>query len=511
MEHRNVIVVGAGLSGIGTAVHLQRECPGKDYLILEGRAAVGGTWDPFRYPGVRSDSDAHTYAYDFKPWRGDTTLAQGAALRAYIRATAAEYGVDRHIRFRHRVVRAEWSSAMARWIVHAVRDDDASVRFSCNFLVMCSGYFSYRSGHEPELPGRRDFEGTLVHPQQWPDGLDCGGKRVVVIGSGATAVTLVPALARQARHVIMLQRSPSYVMSIPARDPVTRVLRALLPPGWADRAARLRFTALQSWLYRRARGHPDRVRREMLGAVGRQLGGACDVEPHFSPRYAPWDQRVCFVPDGDLFRAIRERRASVVTGRIARLTCAGILLESGARVDADVIVTATGLELVTPGAMDFEVDGVPVDFSTTWTYKGRMFSGVPNLIHTMGYVNAAWTLRADLTARFTCRLINHLDDIGVRQVVPQLRHEDLDMTARPWIDSFTPGYMLRAMPRLPRQGDHAPWINPQNYRLDRALVRESLAGDGALVFGRRLLEGDSTCAASRPVGLERLTREPRRA
>lgn len=496
MEHVDVVIVGAGVSGIGTAVHLQRDCPGKSYVILEGRSAIGGTWDLFRYPGIRSDSDAYTYAFAFKPWRGDTTLAEGGTLRQYIQDAAVEHGVDRHIRFRHKVTRAEWSTRDARWIVDAVCDEATPVRFSCNFLAMCSGYYSYRSGHEPNLAGRADFRGTLVHPQKWPDDLDCRGKRVVVIGSGATAVTLVPALAKQAAHVVMLQRSPTYVMSIPRRDPVTVALNRVLPRRWANAIARMRFVAMYVWLYRRARKHPEQVRRAILDDARRELGDACDVDTHFTPRYQPWDQRVCFVPDGDLFAAIREGRASVVTDRIASLTETGLSLESGRRIEADIIVTATGLELVTPGEMDFAVDGRPVDFSSTWTYKGRMFSGVPNLVHTMGYVNAAWTLRADLTAEFTGRLLRHMDATGTRQVTPQLRPEDHGMTSRPWIDSFTPGYMQRAMGRMPRQGDYAPWRNPQDYLVDRALVRSGpVDDDGALVFGNRPVEDAGIAAA----------------
>ena len=484
MEHRDVIIVGAGPVGIGTAVQLQRDCPEKSCLILEGRSAIGGTWDQFRYPGVRSDTDAYTYAYEFRAWPGSTTLADGAALRDYIQSTASGFGVDRYVRFRHRLVSAEWSSATARWLLHVVRDGDHPVQLSCNFLAMCSGYFSYRSGHRPDIPGLENFEGLVVHPQEWPEGLDCRGKRVVVIGSGATAVTLVPALAREARHVVMLQRSPSYVMSIPANDPLARVLRALLPEELAHRALRLRYIALYSRLYRRARRHPEKIRRQLLAKVGRQLRGVCDVDPHFSPRYMPWDQRLCLVPDGDLFTAIRDSRASVVTGRIARLSRNGVTLESGEHIDADVIITATGLEMVTPGEARFTVDGVPIDFATTWTYKGRMFSGVPNLVHTIGYVNSSWMLRAGLTAHFTCRVLKHLDATDTQQVTPRLRPQDCDMTARPWIDSFTPGYMQRAMPRMPRQGDHAPWLNLQDYRLDRELVEQNLTDDGALVFGR---------------------------
>lgn len=499
MEQRDVIIVGAGLSGIGAAVHLQRECPGRSFLILEGRTALGGTWDQFRYPGIRSDTDAYSYAYDFKAWRGDGTIAQGAALRDYIGDTAAEHGLDRHIRLGHRVTRASWSTAAARWVLDATSDDGMTSQFTCRLLSMCSGYFSLRAGHAPEIPGRDRYRGQLVHPQDWPEDLDCRGQRVVVIGSGATAMTLVPALARSAAQVVMLQRSPTYVVSIPSRVPFARALRAVLPTRWADAALRRAFIALQQHLYRRARRRPARVRREMIGKVRRELGDACDVDRHFSPGYRPWDQRVCFVPDGDLFAAIRNRRASVVTGRIARLTEGGIELEDGSRLDADVIVTATGLEVVTPGEMAFDVDGAPVDFATTWTYLGRMFSGVPNLVYTFGYVNASWTLRADLTARFTCRLINHLEATGTRQVTPRLRSGDGRMIPRPWIESFTPGYMQRWMQRMPRQGDCEPWVNVQDYNRDRALVSRGLLDDGALVFG-------NPAPSARPELIENLDR-----
>ncbi len=484
MEHRDVIIVGAGLSGVGAAVHIHERCPRKSYLLLEGRPSMGGTWDLFRYPGVRSDSDMHTLGYRFKPWREAKAIADGSSILRYIRETAAEYGVERHIRFDHQALRAEWSSADAAWTVEVLRKDTGeTARFSCNFLYLCAGYYSYREGYTPEFPGRESFRGTIVHPQQWPEDLRYAGKNVVVIGSGATAMTLVPAMAPDVAHVVMLQRSPTYVVSRPDRDVIANGLRKILPERWAYAITRWKNVALQQFLYGRTRRQPEKVRAWLLDMVRKELGPDYDVETHFTPRYNPWDQRLCLVPNSDLFKAIRSGKASVVTDRIERFTERGILLASGQELAADIIVTATGLNLVVLGEMRFAVDGALVDFAETWTYKGMMYSGVPNLISTFGYINASWTLRADLTAEYVCRLLNHMDEIGARRVVPQLRAEDRDMPARPWIDQFTSGYMQRAMHLFPKQGDREPWINPQNYGRDKKMIRFGPIEDGALVFG----------------------------
>jgi cation diffusion facilitator CzcD-associated flavoprotein CzcO len=485
-EHCDVLIVGAGLSGIGAGVHLKRKCPAKRYVILEGRPSMGGTWDLFRYPGIRSDSDMHTLGYNFKPWRAAKAIADGPAILDYVKEAAAEYGVDQHIRYGHRATTATWSSEHATWTVEAVRADTGeTIRFTCNFLLMCAGYYSYRRGHTPEFEDRERFTGTIIHPQEWPDDLDYAGKRVVVIGSGATAMTLVPAMAKDAGHIVMLQRSPTYVVSRPDRDVIANGLRAVLPETWAYAITRWKNVALQQFLYRRTRTHPEQVKQKLLDMVRKELGPDYDVDTHFTPRYNPWDQRLCLVPNSDLFEAIRSGKASIVTDRIERFTETGIALASGRQLDADIIVTATGLNLVVLGEMQFVVDGGPVDFAQTWTYKGMMYSGVPNLVCTFGYINASWTLRADLTAEYACRLINHMDDRGMRQVTPRLRETDRDMPGRPWIDAFSSGYMQRMMHRFPRQGDREPWINPQNYARDRKMIRRAPLEDGALVFSNR--------------------------
>jgi cation diffusion facilitator CzcD-associated flavoprotein CzcO len=495
VSHVDVVIVGAGLSGVGTAVHLQRECPGRSYLVLEGRAAMGGTWDLFRYPGIRSDSDMYTLGYDFKPWLGRKAIADGDSIRAYIREAAAEYGVDRQVRYRQRVARATWSSAEAVWTVEAANDDTGEVtRHTCNVLLLCSGYYSYRAGHEPVFEGREKFRGRVVHPQHWPADLDWRGKRVVVIGSGATAMTLVPVLARDAAHVVMLQRSPTWVISRPAVDPIARTLGRLLPARWAYALVRWKNVRLHDLVYRRARSQPGRMKRFLLGQARRALGPDYDIATHFTPSYEPWDQRLCLVPDGDLFDAIRSGAASVATDRIEGFDESGIRLASGARVDADIIVTATGFELVTPGAAEFVVDGELVDFAKAWAYRGRMFSDVPNLVYTMGYFNASWTLRADLVARWTCRLLNHMTATGARKVTPRLREADRDMTPRPWTGTLKSSYIQRQIASLPRQGDREPWIVPERYLTERATILREPLEDGVLVFERGPAPRDSTAA-----------------
>jgi cation diffusion facilitator CzcD-associated flavoprotein CzcO len=482
-EHFDVLIVGAGLSGVGAGVHLHERCRGKSYVILEGRDSMGGTWDLFRYPGIRSDSDMHTLGYRFKPWREAKAIADGPSILNYVKETAAEYGVDRHIRYRHLATKAEWSSEDATWTVEAVRKDTGqTVRFTCTFLFMCAGYYSYREGYTPELPGIERFAGLVVHPQKWPEDLDYAGKKVVVIGSGATAMTLVPAMAKDVGHVVMLQRSPTYVVSRPDEDVIANALRKVLPASWAYAITRWKNVALQQLLYRRTRTHPHKVKQKLLDMVRKELGPDYDVETHFTPRYNPWDQRLCLVPNSDLFEAIRSGKASVVTDTIDRFTEKGVRLASGDELEADIVVTATGLNLVVLGEMQFAVDGVPVDFAQTWTYKGMMYSDVPNLVCTFGYINASWTLRADLTSEYVCRLLDHMDRVGARQVTPRLRPSDADMPARPWIDHFSSGYMQRMMHRFPKQGDREPWINPQNYSRDKKMIRYGALEDGALQF-----------------------------
>jgi len=483
IESFDVLIVGAGLSGIGAGVHLQAKCPGKRYVILEGREDMGGTWDLFQYPGIRSDSDMHTLGFNFKPWKDPKAIADGPAILKYIHETAEENAIDRHIRFQHLVTRAEWSSEDAAWTVTAQRKDTGeTVQFSANFLYMCAGYYSYREGYTPAFDGLDDFRGQLVHPQKWPDDLDYSGKRVVIVGSGATAMTLLPAMAQTAAHVTMLQRSPTYVVSRPARDWFANLLRSLLPDKWAYAITRWRNVLLQQYVYRRTRTTPEKVKQYLLDRVREELGPDYDVEKHFTPDYNPWDQRLCLVPDSDLFEVIRDGSASVETDTIDRFVENGIRLDSGKVLEADIIVTATGLNLVVQGEAEFSVDGKPVDFSQTLSYKGLMNSDVPNLAAAFGYINASWTLRADLISEFVCRLLNHMDATGTRQVTPRLREEDRNMPTRPWIEDFSAGYMQRFMHRMPKQGDREPWINPQNYRRDRKMFRKGELEDGVLIF-----------------------------
>jgi cation diffusion facilitator CzcD-associated flavoprotein CzcO len=481
--HVDVLVVGAGISGIGQAYHLQTEAPDRTYLILEGRGDIGGTWDLFRYPGIRSDSDMHTLGYEFKPWKADKAIADGPSIMAYLRETVAEFGIDRHIRFHHLVRRASWSSETATWAVDVeLATTGERLTYTCNYLSMCSGYYSYRHGHTPDFAGRDRFTGRIVHPQEWPEDLDVAGQRIVVIGSGATAMTLVPALAGTAAHVTMLQRSPTYVAAGPDVDVIANGLRAVLPDRAAYSLTRWKNTTLQQFMYKRMRARPERAKQFLVGRVRKALGDEYDVDTHFTPSYAPWDQRLCLVPNGDLFDAIRAGTASVVTDRIVTFTERGIELESGTVLEADIIVTATGLEMVTLGEVDFEVDGEPVDFAHTWTYKGFAYSDVPNLASTFGYVNASWTLRADLIAHYVCRLLNHMTATGTTICTPRLRPSDRSMQPHPMLDQLTSGYIRRVADRFPMAGDREPWVNPQDYRTDRSMFRKAPVDDGVMQF-----------------------------
>ena len=473
-EHFDVVVVGAGLSGIGAGCHLQMRSPDRSYVILEGRAVSGGTWDLFRYPGIRSDSDMYTLGYAFRPWTGAKAIADGESILHYIRDTAREHGVDRHIRFGHHVRSAAWSTQDARWTVTA-QGPDGAVAFTCTFLFMCSGYYDYARGHAPEWAGTAQFAGRIVHPQFWPEDLDYAGKRVVVIGSGATAVTLVPAMARTAAHVTMLQRSPTYVVSRPAQDVAADWLRRTLPAKLAYGIVRWRNVLFGMVFYNLARKRPARIKRRLLDMVRTELGPDYDVATHFTPRYDPWDQRLCLVPDADLFAALREGRASVVTDRIAHFTPGGIRLESGAELAADVVVSATGLELQVLSDVTLHVDGVPVDLSQTYNYKGMMFSDVPNLACSFGYTNASWTLKADLTCAYVCRLLDTMRKRGLRQATPRVGGMALDPA--PFVD-FTSGYVTRAMAKFPRQGSRKPWRLHQNYARDLLALRYGSVDDG---------------------------------
>ena len=485
-EHVDVVVVGAGLSGIGAGYHLQTMSPDRSYVILEGRDGLGGTWDLFKYPGIRSDSDMHTLGFSFKPWTEAKSIADGPSILQYLKQTVAQFGIDKNIRYGQLVTKAEWSTDDAQWTVTSTnKATGASNTISCSFLFMCSGYYSYKKGHTPEFAGRERFKGTVVHPQDWPTDLDYAGKRVVVIGSGATAVTIVPSMADKAAHVTMLQRSPTYMVSRPDHDVMANRMRKVLPPKMAYNLTRFKNTWRQQLVYNKTRTDPDKVKQLLLGGIKMELGADYDIAKHFTPAYNPWDQRLCLVPNGDFFKSMREGKASVVTDHITSFTETGIQLASGEHLDADIIITATGLELVTLGEMDFFVDGNQVDFAKTWTYKGFAYSDIPNLASTFGYINASWTLRSDLTAEYVCRLLNHMRKKGVAQCTPRLREQDRDMKERPWIDGFSSGYMQRMMHRMPRQGDHEPWINPQNYRRDKKMFKHSPIDDGVMQFSKQ--------------------------
>ncbi|ACR32068.1 flavin-containing monooxygenase [Burkholderia glumae] len=493
----DVLIVGAGLSGIGAAHHLRQRCPWASFAILESRATLGGTWDLFRYPGVRSDSDMFTLGYSFRPWHSDQAIAEGGTILDYIRDTAREADIERTIRFHHRVTAANWDSATARWQVEVLRGDGTdgqprqALRFTCRFLYMCSGYYDYEQGHAPSWPGMESFRGRIVHPQHWPRDLDYAGKRVVVIGSGATAVTLVPSMAREAAHVTMLQRSPTYIVSMPARDKLAARLRRWLPAGLAHRLVRVRNVLLTMSVYRFARRRPEAAKRFILRAASRQLGPEFDVAKHLTPRYAPWDQRLCLVPNGDLFKAIRAGDASIATDEIERFTPEGLLLKSGRTLEADLVVSATGLKVRMLGGATLSVDGCPVEFGEAVSYKGMMASGVPNLATSFGYINASWTLKAELIALYVCRLLNHMRAHGYDSCTPTL--DDAAMPLAPAVE-LSSGYIQRAAALLPKQGPRNPWKSHQNYARDLALLRFGSLVDGAMRFARRPAQAGQAAA-----------------
>jgi monooxygenase len=494
-EHVDVLIVGAGLSGIGAACHLRSRSPGRTFAILEARETMGGTWDLFRYPGIRSDSDMFTLGYSFRPWKEAKAIADGPSIRNYIRETARDHDVERNIRFGHRVVRAEWSSTDARWTVEAERTDTTeTVRLTSDFLFMCSGYYRYDEGYTPVFEGTDRFAGQIVHPQQWQEDLDYTGKRVVIIGSGATAVTLVPAMAERAAHVTMLQRSPSYVVSLPGHDPIADALRRLLPAKIAYPVVRWKNVALTTLFFQLSRRAPRFMKALIRKGVERRLPAGYDVDTHFKPRYNPWDQRVCLVPDDDLFAAIRNGSASVVTDHIETFTEKGLKLESGTELEADVIVTATGLNLLMLGGMTIAVDGREIELAEAVTYKGMMLCGVPNMAYALGYTNASWTLKCDLVAQYVCRVLNHMEEHGYREYKP--RAPGPSVPIEPMID-FSSGYVLRSIDNLPKQGSRAPWRLHQNYARDVLLLRHGALEDEGVAFsnGRAAVPAPERLAA----------------
>ncbi|HEV7205126.1 MAG TPA: NAD(P)/FAD-dependent oxidoreductase [Jatrophihabitans sp.] len=481
-QHVDVLIVGAGISGIGMGAHLKMECPGKTYLILERRRSIGGTWDLFRYPGIRSDSDMFTFGYGFRPWHETQILADGTSIREYVEATAAEYGVTDRIRFGIKVVKASFSTETARWTIDAI--DEATgeqQRFTADFFMPCTGYYDYDNGYRPEFPNEDAFQGRIVHPQHWPEDLDYAGKKVVIIGSGATAVTLVPAMADTAGHITMLQRSPSYILSLPAEDKISAGMRKVLPKSVVYKLSRARNIGMQRAIYALAKARPNLVRSIVQKGAERSLKGAADIK-HFTPKYDPWDQRLCIVPDGDLFRVIREGKADIVTDTIASFTETGIRLDSGETLDADIIVTATGLTVQLLGGTTVEVDGEPITPSQGATYKGVLLDGVPNAAIVFGYINASWTLKADLAAHYVCRLLNHMDEHGYTQVVA--RTTEADREEGSMLGALSSGYVKRGEAQLPRQGVAGPWRLTHSYLRDVPMLRRSPIDDGVLTFSR---------------------------
>jgi cation diffusion facilitator CzcD-associated flavoprotein CzcO len=484
-EHFDVLIVGAGISGIGGAYHLTQQCPGTRFVVLEAKPSFGGTWITHRFPGIRSDSDLYTFGYRFKPWVG-APIATAAEILKYMNEVIDENDLGRHIRYHHRIDRASWSSTDNRWTVDAVRTDTGeALRFTAGFLLMCQGYYRHAEGYTPEWEGMDDFEGRMVHPQTWPEDLDYRGKRVVVIGSGATAATIIPAMAHDCAHITMLQRSPTYFrIGRNAIDIADELRRLQVDPSWIHEIVRRKILYEQAAFTKRCITEPEAVKRELLAAIRDHVGPDYDLETNFTPRYRPWQQRLAFVPDGDMFKGIAEGKASVVTDEIERFTEKGILLKSGTLLEADIVVTATGFNLCVLGDIDFTIDGTPLVFSDTVTYRGMMFTGVPNMAWVFGYFRASWTLRSDLVADFVCRLLNHMKRRGAKRVVTALRPQDRAMPLLPWIDpdNFNPGYMMRGMHLLPRRGDKPEWAHTQDYWAEKDEIPAIDLDDAAFVY-----------------------------
>lgn len=496
MDHFDVIIVGAGISGVGAACHLQKECPGKSFAILEARDAIGGTWDLFRYPGIRSDSDMFTLGYGFHPWRNDKVIADGPSIKSYVTATAREHGIDRHIRFGTRVASMDFDTRRARWTVETSTPEGPKT-YTCNFLWMCSGYYRYSSGYTPDFPGTERFRGEIVHPQLWPENFDYAGKKIVIIGSGATAVTLLPAMTDKAAHVTMLQRSPTWFYNLPFRSNLVATMAKILGPAVAFRLVRWHRIVFQQIMYKLMRANPKGAGERLLKHVREQLPEGYDVEKHFHPRYNPWDQRLCVVPDGDLFKAINDGKASVETDEIETFTEYGLKLKSGKELDADIIITATGLSLVAMGGADASVDGRKIDLGKTFTYRGFACSGLPNIAFVFGYTNSSWTLRADLISKYVCRLLNYMEARGVDMATPV--NEDPDLKPEPFLN-LSSGYILRAAERLPKQGDKAPWRNPQSYFRDVFTLRFGRIDDGVMKFSKSA-SSENSAADAPPVAV----------
>ena len=484
-EYFDVLIIGAGLSGIGAACHLKKELPHKTFAILEGRNASGGTWDLFRYPGIRSDSDMFTLGYEFKPWNNKKGIADGADIRNYIREAAAENNVEPHIRYQQKVTAARFNSSTSLWTVDVQQADGSTKEYSCHFLLSCTGYYSYEEGFTPEFAGRDDFNGQVIHPQFWPENLDYQNKKVVVIGSGATAVTLVPAMTDKAAHITMLQRSPSYVLTVPQQDAMVKVLRALLPQKWAYRLIRGRNVSITLGLFRFCKGFPNAARKLLQWTVKKQLPAGFDMQ-HFTPKYNPWDERLCAVPEGDMFKAISAGKASVVTDHIDRFVENGILLKSGKILEADMIITATGLKVQMLGKMQVSVDGQPFVPNQSMSYRGVMFENLPNMGMVFGYTNASWTLKADLISSYVCRLLQHMDEKGVRQVTP--RNHNPTIKRLPFINMQS-GYIARVKDQIPQQGDERPWKLYQNYFLDMTLLKLASLDDPSLEYSNPVSQG----------------------
>lgn len=478
-ESVDVLIIGAGLAGIGGACQLRRQCPDRTFTVLESRAVSGGTWDLFRYPGIRSDSDMYTYSYSFKPWRDKSTIADGHKILSYIREAAADYDVEQHIRYQHKVVAANWSDVDKRWHVTARRGDTAErVTISCKFVFNCTGYYDYEQGYTPAFAGMDDFNGQVLHAQHWPEDLDYHDKRVIVVGSGATAVTLVPTLSKDTASLVMLQRTPTYIATVPSEDPLAKKLRKWLPESWTFRLTRWKKVLFQIYVYKLSRKRPDDLRRFMLGQVRQALGPDYDIKTHFTPPYNPWDQRLCAVPDGDMFKAIKQGRAEVVTDHIERFNKTGIALKSGAQLDADIVILATGLNLQFAGGIEYSINNEKVDYTKHFIYRGMMFSDVPNMAFTVGYTNSSWTLKTDLTSNYVCRLLKKMARGGFTSVTPRMKGSVEEI---PLLD-FDAGYVLRAREQFPKQGNRLPWKNYQDYINDFIGLRLRSLRDKELEF-----------------------------